>query len=328
MSPSRRPVPGIEEPGSPSLPQADARVHLDFEDDFHQAIVDNLADGVYYVDRDRRITNWNRGAEELTGFTAASVLGQHCFDDILKHVDAAGHGLCQGGCPLAATIEDGQRRETEVWLRHRDGSRRPVRVRTAPIRPQGQIVGAVEIFDDASTLVAARDQAAHAQHDALTDELTGLANRRMFNMMLAARLEDFARYRTPLGLLMLDLDHFKAVNDGHGHDVGDAVLRVVAATIRGGIRSVDLAARWGGEEFVVIVGHADRPTLAQVGERLRALVAATEIPLAPGGSVMPSASFGGVLALPVDTVPGLVARADAALYRAKSEGRNRVVIDA
>jgi diguanylate cyclase (GGDEF)-like protein/PAS domain S-box-containing protein len=295
-----------------------------FDDAFHRDIVDNLADGVYYVDRERRITYWNHGAEALTGFAAGAVVGHRCFDDILKHVDGEGHGLCAGGCPLAATIEDGQRRELEVWLRHRDGSRRPVRVRTAPIRREGEIVGAVEIFDDAASLVAARRSASQAEHDALTDELTGLANRRMFDLILAARLEDLERYGTPLGLLLGDLDHFKAINDQHGHLVGDDVLRVVAATLRGAVRAGDLVARWGGEEFTVIANRATRRELELMAERVRALVAATDVSLASGGVVHPTISVGAALASAGEQASALLERADAALYAAKAGGRDRV----
>jgi PAS domain S-box-containing protein len=257
-----------------------------FDDAFHRDIVDNLADGVYYVDRERRIRYWNHGAESLTGYRAEAVVGQHCFDDLLKHVDAEGYGLCAGGCPLQATMEDGERREMEVWLRHRDGSRRPVRVRTAPIRRAGAIVGAVEVFDDATSLLAARG----SPPDALTDELTGLANRRLFDLILPARLADLERHAIPVGLLLGDLDHFKAVNDEHGHLAGDRVLRAVAETLRQAVRAGDLVVRWGGEEFAVIATHATRTDLARLAERLRALVAA----------------------------------ADAALYAAKAAGRDQV----
>jgi diguanylate cyclase (GGDEF)-like protein/PAS domain S-box-containing protein len=297
-----------------------------FDDAFHQLIVDNLADGVYYVDRERRITYWNHGAETLTGYPAENVVGVHCYDDLLSHVDASGRGLCRDGCPLAATIADGARRECEVWLRHSDGSRRPVRVRTAPIRRDGTIVGAVEIFDDATTLVSAREAAQRAEHDALTDAVTGLANRRLFDAVLAARVEDAARYGTAVGLLILDLDRFKVVNDTFGHAVGDEVLRVVASTLRGAIRAADTVARWGGEEFAVVAGRVDERGLAETAERLRVLVAASKVRTAAGTAVAPKVSIGGAITCPGDTPESLLQRADRALYEAKATGRNRVVL--
>lgn len=297
-----------------------------FDDAFHKAIVDNIADGVYYVDRERTITYWNRGAERISGYWAADVVGRRCYANILSHVDGAGRPLCFEGCPLSATMDDGTAREVEVWLRHRDGHRQPVRVRTAPIRDgTGEVIGAVEVFDDASRMVEALARVDQARRDALTDPLTGLANRRRLNAALEGRLENLARYGWPFGLLMVDVDHFKLVNDEHGHDAGDAVLRVVAATLAGGARSGDLATRWGGEEFAVLVEAVDGPALLEVAERLRVLVArstARHGDLALGVTV----SIGGAVATVADSAASLVISADAALYRAKRDGRDRVVI--
>jgi diguanylate cyclase (GGDEF)-like protein/PAS domain S-box-containing protein len=315
------------DPSSPGNPVADDRASpVPFDDAFHKTIVDNIADGVYYVDRARTITHWNHGAERLTGFSVADVVGRHCYANLLSHVDAAGTPLCHAGCPLAATILDGEVREAEVWLRHRAGHRRPVRVRTAPVLgSDGSIIGAVEVFDDASRLLEARHQAEVAQRDALTDSLTGLPNRRHFDASLAGRLEDLRRYGWPFGLLVADIDHFKRVNDTYGHDVGDQALSTVAATLAGGIRAGDLAARWGGEEFAILVQAGDRDSMAVAAERLRILVARSAVRAA--GKILPiRISVGGTPASPRDGSAELLARADRALYAAKEAGRNRVVI--
>ena len=297
-----------------------------FEDAFHKTIIDNIADGVYYVDRQRTITYWNHGAERLTGYLASDVVGRHCFANLLSHVDAAGTALCHAGCPLAQTIADGSVREAEIWLRHRAGHRRPVRVRTAPVfGSDGSIVGAVEVFDDASRLIEARRDAETAQHDALTDALTGLPNRRHFDAALAARLEDLRRYGWPFGLLIADVDQFKRFNDTYGHDVGDTALATVAATIAGGVRGGDLAARWGGEEFAILVQGTDADALADTAERVRILVARSAV-RGHGKPVPVRISLGGAPADATDSPASLVARADRALYAAKEQGRNRVVV--
>jgi diguanylate cyclase (GGDEF)-like protein/PAS domain S-box-containing protein len=297
-----------------------------FDDAFHKTIVDNIADGVYYVDRERTITYWNHGAERLTGYQADDMVGQHCYANLLSHVDAAGSELCFAGCPLAETIADGEVREAEVWLRHRAGHRRPVRIRTAPVfGADGSIVGAVEVFDDASRLIEARNEAKLAHRDALTDALTGIPNRRHFDAALAARLEDLRRYGWPFALLIADIDHFKRVNDAHGHDVGDLALVTVAATLTGGIRAGDLAARWGGEEFAVLVQEADSDPLVATAERLRILVARSVIQAA--GEILPvRISVGGTPADASDTATSLITRADGALYSAKQGGRDRIAI--
>ncbi|HEY6837725.1 MAG TPA: PAS domain S-box protein, partial [Geobacteraceae bacterium] len=122
---------------------------------FFRKLLDNLYDGVYFVDRDRLITYWNKGAERISGYTAEEVMGKSCKDSLLVHMDDKGTILCLAGCPLAATMEDRKERRAEVYLHHKDGHRVPVVVRVAPIPDRaGKIIGAVEIFSENSTRMA------------------------------------------------------------------------------------------------------------------------------------------------------------------------------
>ncbi len=297
-----------------------------FGADLHKVIVDNMADGVYYVDAERTLTYWNKGAERISGYSAAEIVGRHCYDNILAHVDDQGRSLCHSLCPLAATMLDGEAREVSVWLRHLDGYRKPVRLRTAPVRDAtGTIVGGVEVFSDASAVVQAVEDADRARRDALTDGLTGLPNRRMFDAALSGRLENLGRYGWRFGLLIVDIDHFKQVNDMYGHVIGDAVLQGVGATLQGAVRAGDIVARWGGEEFAVLVEASDDAGLRETAERIRVLVAQSEA-RRETLAVSVRVSVGGTLALPVDTAESLLARADGALYGAKHSGRNRIEI--
>jgi diguanylate cyclase (GGDEF)-like protein/PAS domain S-box-containing protein len=297
------------------------------DDEFLRTTVETLTDGVYFVAPDREIKYWNQGAERITGYRAGDVVGHHCFENILDHVDAEGNSLCMTDCPLAATIKDGRPREATLWLRHADGHRKPVRTRTAPVRgSDGEIIGAVEVFSDDTAVLRAVEDADRARHDALTDDLTGLPNRRLFDAALSGRLENLSRYGWQFGLLIVDIDHFKGVNDSHGHAFGDAVLVCVAQTLHGAVRAGDVLARWGGEEFTVLVESSDDARLIETAERLRALVARSETRL-DGVRQRVHVSVGGALARPGDSAEALFARADAALYRAKHSGRNRIEID-
>lgn len=133
------------------------------------------------------------------------------------------------------------------------------------------------------------------------------------------------RYGWPCGVLVIDVDHFKAVNDKYGHEAGDAVLRMVSRTMQGGVRGLDLAGRWGGEEFLVIVAHATTESVTAVAERIRVLVAASSLSVPESISV--TVSVGAALASAGESAAQLVRRADEALYLAKREGRNRVRVD-
>jgi diguanylate cyclase (GGDEF)-like protein/PAS domain S-box-containing protein len=293
-------------------------------DSIERIVVDNLADGVYYVDAGRKITYWNRGAERIAGFAPDEIVGHRCFDNLLDHVDAEGNNLCRGACPLAATIRDGLPHETALWLRHRDGHRKPVLVRTMPVRDaEGRIIGGVEMFSDNSAVLRAMEDADRARRDSMTDDLTGLPNRRHFDAALAGRLENLARYGWRFGLLIADVDFFKDINDEHGHAFGDAVLAGVGRTLSGAIRAGDLAARWGGDEFAILMESPDGRGIRETAERIQALLARSEARFGDR-AITPAVSIGASMAVPGDTAASLFARADAALYAAKQAGRNRI----
>jgi len=161
---------------------------------------------------------------------------------------------------------------------------------------------------------------------AVTDALTGLYNRRYLESQLNQLIEQSVDRGKLLSLLTLDIDFFKSVNDTYGHDAGDRVLQEVAGRIRSSIRSADLACRTGGEEFVVVLPGADLATAERVGERIRKAIAAKPFLLGPGTHLTVTASLGvSSLGSARDAVEDLLKRADRALYRAKREGRNRVV---
>ncbi len=293
----------------------------------HGEVIGHLHEGVYYVDCLRRIRFWNAGAERITGYRAAEVVDRRCHDNILNHVDSAGRALCADGCPLLATIRDGAARDAEVFLRHRTGYRVGVRIRTAPLRnAQGVITGAVEVFTDDADLVAAREEATRLRGLALTDALTGLPNRRYLTTAIESWLAGSERTGRPFGLLLADVDHFKMINDRHGHGAGDETLRVVARSLVAGTRGDDVIGRWGGEEFLGLAAGANLAGARLAAERLRVLVARSEVRVADS-VVHPTISVGVTVASAHDTAAMAVDRADRALYRAKSRGRNRVEVE-
>jgi diguanylate cyclase (GGDEF)-like protein len=162
----------------------------------------------------------------------------------------------------------------------------------------------------------------------ITDALTGLFNRRYFDSRFANEVKRAVRYKTPLGVLLIDLDHFKEVNDRYGHRMGDTVLRNVGGILAGGLRGTDSAARYGGEELVVVLTQTSVPGARDAAERLRQQIAEAVHTVA-GVTTQITASFGLATSDGHATVAecsDLVARADRALYRAKAEGRNRVVV--
>jgi two-component system cell cycle response regulator len=161
---------------------------------------------------------------------------------------------------------------------------------------------------------------------ATRDQLTGLLNRREFDRILAEECDRAVRFNRPVSLLVVDLDHFKRVNDVHGHPAGDAVLREAARRLAGQVRTVDRATRFGGEEFAIVLMEMDRAQALEVARRMVAMMAATPIEASPGVSLNVTMSVG-VAVSPFDAKDpkALVSAADRALYAAKAAGRNRAV---
>ena len=297
------------------------------ENDFYKDIIDNLYDGVYFVDRDRTITYWNKGADRITGYSSNQTVGRSCRDNLLNHVTANGIQLCLHHCPLAAVMEDGNPREAEVFLHHADGHRMPVVVRATAMRDrEGKIVGAIETFSGNTDVNTTRRKLQELHRAAMTDPLTSVGNRRYLEGRLNALLAEFKSNATIAGLLFMDVDEFKQFNETYGHNTGDIVLRMVARTIRHTVRTTDTVGRWGGEEFIAVLYDVeDRASLMAAANKVRAQVQHSHLGM-DGQELAVTISVGGTLLLPDDTSLALVARADALMYQSKRAGRNRVTI--
>jgi diguanylate cyclase (GGDEF)-like protein/PAS domain S-box-containing protein len=294
--------------------------------DSYDKILDNLYDGLYLVDRDRVIRYWNKAAESISGYKAEEVVGRSCSDNILTHVDGDGNSLCRGTCPLAMTIADGEARQAEVFLHHKDGHRVPVSIRISTLTDgEGKVIGGVELFSDISSFKSIEMRNKELEEMALLDNLTRLANRNYVQKEFFMRFEEQKRFGIPFGILFMDIDHFKRFNDTYGHDVGDRVLKLVADTLVNNSRPFDVFGRWGGEEFIGIILHVTLQQLEHLGNRLRVLVESSYIPL-DNDRLQVSISIGATLVRDTDSMDTLLKRADTLLYKSKREGRNRLTI--
>ena len=299
---------------------------MSYEIDSYERIVENLHDGLYFVDRDRIITYWNKAAEQISGFTANEVVGKSCSDNILTHVDSDGNNLCTGMCPLAATIADGKPREAEVYMHHKDGHRIPVSVRVSALTDRdGHIIGGVELFTDISNQAANDLRVKELEKLALLDNLTQLANRNYIEREIQSRFEEKKRFNVPFGILFIDIDHFKKYNDIYGHPAGDEVLNFVANTFVANTRPFDIYGRWGGEEFIGIIRNINGKDLELLGNRLRSLTENSYI-IHENEKLYVTISIGATLANENDTIHTLIKRADTLMYKSKAAGRNCLTI--
>lgn len=297
------------------------------DEEVYRTILEQMEDGVYFVDRDRRITYWNAGAEHLTGYSAADVLDHSCSEGILRHVSETGHQLCLSGCPLAGVMKDGKARDAQVYLHHKQGHRVPVAVKGSAIRgDDGTIVGSVEVFHRRPSTRFAQISPRERQEDAYIDPLTDLGNRRFALAQVEPVMAAVRTGVTTLGLIFIDIDHFKSVNDEHGHATGDAVLRMVGQNLANGLRSTDYPIRWGGEEFLAILPGTTEEGLEISAERLRMLVEHSWIQ-AGEEQIRVTISAGIGMARADETFDELLDRTDRLMYRSKKAGRNLVSSD-
>ena len=298
--------------------QRHAEATLRESEERYRRIVETAQEGIWQIDAEGRTTFANARMAEMLGCSVAAMQGKTLFDFMDE----------EGQCLARERLErrrQGIAEQHDFRFRRLDGGEIWTLLSTNPILDaQGCYAGALAMIIDISDRKHMEETLRQlATHDALT----GLFNRRYFFTLAERELERSQRYGHPLALLMLDLDHFKAVNDSRGHQAGDQVLRAVAGIIQTSLRQIDVVGRYGGEEFVVLLPETARMTALAVAKRLCTAVAAQSVEL--HGECLPiTISIGvavgfGDAALNLEE---LLERADRALYAAKSTGRNRVVV--
>lgn len=298
------------------------------DENFTEVLLDNIHDGIFIVDPDCRIFFWNKGAERITGFDLSHMLGKRCSDHLIDPVDESGKNLCDKGCPVKKTLSDGQTHTAEAYLLHKEGHRMPVAMRTFPLLgDDGEIVAGVEAFHDNSPKFIMPQHQKELERMQLLDPLTEVGNQRFLEIRLQSRLEEIKKYRIPFGLLYLDVDHLKKVNETFGRPAGDQVLRNIAQTITNNIRFFDIVGRWESDEFLVIALNVDESKLDYVGNKIRLLVETSNISVG-SRSVKVTISVGATVAFRVDSLDVLIALARSAMEHSKWLGRNKVTVKA
>ncbi len=296
------------------------------DDEHFKLLAEHSTDLIVAVDADLVLRYASPAAQALTGHAAAALLGMTLAELLLADDRAAfiarhfTQSARHGGPDL-------------FRVRRADGSCRWVEARVAALPPGNALGSYLVTLHDAERRRRAEEQLAQMNAElaalAATDALTGLPNRRQFDATLTREWYRALRERAPLALLMVDVDHFKSLNDTFGHPVGDALLTHIARLVRDNARrAVDIAARWGGEEFAVLLPGTGTHGALEIAEAIRSTVARADTGSLIDGSWPLSVSVGVAVIQPADgQQPSLlVDRADAALYQAKHRGRNRVVL--
>ena len=281
-------------------------------------------EGVYIINLDRQITYWNKGAAKITGYSSDEVVGNlHCYD-LVTHFSESGIDACSK-CAILTHGPDGKPFVRKAHLHHKDGYQVPISMRGMPLKDTaGTIVGAMTMFIDNSLKESLSKEVLELKALAMVDQLTGIYNRRFGEISIQSYLSALRTDNMPLGILFMDIDNFKNVNDCYGHETGDLVLKMITSTIAQNLRPSDLLVRWGGEEIVAILrGNLNSKRLLYVANKLRVLVENSSTSTKQGVLAV-TISIGATLANPTDTLPELIFRADQLMYVAKRKGKNQV----
>ena len=279
-----------------------------------------LGEGVYGVDLDGKCTFINPAALTMLGFTEQEVIGQDQHA-LFHHSHPNGQEYKAEECPISLCLKDGTARYTDEWFIRKNGTGFYVSLITTPMVLDGIKIGAEVAFEDITDRKTLEEKLTTL---ATIDVLTGLPNRRHFFARMGEELARVQRSKESIAsLLMLDLDHFKQINDSYGHATGDAVLKHFSLLLQKDLRETDLAGRIGGEEFAVIMPGATSDTAMARAERLRKLIE-NELVMSDGRTIKYTVSIGVTQFNTLDSSADVaLVRADEALYRAK-EKRNCV----
>ena len=292
---------------------------FDTEQRFLAAVLDNITEGIVACDADGDLSLFNAAAEAMHGVPIDLDLPPAQWADHYRIIDADGGLVPLDHLPLRRAYAGERLRDLELWIGHPGGVDRLVRCNGQPlVADDGRLLGAVVTMRDVTDERAAE---LALRHRAERDPLTGLHNRTTFEERLRAALTGDAAGSAELGVLFLDLDDFKVVNDTHGHAAGDELLRAASRRLRGTIKDGDAVARMGGDEFVVLCRDVDAGELAAIRERVSAVLA-QPFELSGGARVSPSASVGMAHSSQLhDGTATLVELADRDMYRRKQARR-------
>ncbi|WP_406666135.1 diguanylate cyclase [Gallaecimonas sp. GXIMD1310] len=283
-----------------------------------------LDEGVYGVDSNGLCTFINpAGLKLLKLDNEQQIIGQPIHSRFHRHLHED-KAYPEDDCPIFRTLQDGQLRQSDdEWFSRTDGSLFAVALRVAPMRTSERVSGAVVAFQD---ITERKKLQAQLEHQATHDTLTGLLNRRQFYTLALREHARIERHGEGAALLLLDLDYFKKVNDTFGHLMGDAVLRDLGLLLKSTLRTEDLASRYGGEEFLLLLPQTPLTTAVITANRLRELIASREVAQDEQHASY-TVSIGVTALLASDhRLDTAIARADEALYQAKMNGRNRVEV--
>lgn len=239
------------------------------KDKNYQNLLDNLYEGVYYVDLNRKIKYWSKGAEHITGYKSEEMIGRYCNHNLLSHTSLEGDPLCETGCLMRQSLTTGTYCKTEVFLKHKKGHRIHVSVRIAPMYDtKGNIIGATQVFTNNEFYLTQKGVNTDESYALYYDKLTKLPTQFNMKQKIKTKIQEFRRYGWNFGLILLELDDYVEYKRKLSHSELDDLIVSLAKYLRKDLRPFDTVSHWQSNQFMVMIINIKPEYLRVVAERL------------------------------------------------------------
>ncbi|HAI13721.1 MAG TPA: hypothetical protein DCM28_18590 [Phycisphaerales bacterium] len=272
------------------------------------SILGSINDGVYIVDTERRVLYWNTAAEQITGYKSSEVVGKHCMDNILNHIDDQGCSLCQKKCPLAFVMQDGKKRDMDVYLHHRNGFRLPVKVRATPIHSTtGKIIACVEIFQLQLDAISTMDRLNQIENSSHIDSVTGLPDWHYFRQELINNITTQTTSQPRSCMISFQLEHFKTLEQQHGQQLIDQAMQIISKCLTANCKIHDTIARIDSDHLALLTLATDADHARQIAGKFQNLLCQCTCAI-PNGRINLSVTSQATMIKIDESVHGLLSR--------------------
>ncbi len=294
---------------------------------FLNSIFDSIHDPFCILNPDYTVVRANKAYADLKNRAVEDIVGRTCYKALEGRDD-----VCEG-CLIRKTLQSGDPCAKEKKIELRSGEELWIEIFTYPIIDEtGKVVSVIEYTRDVTDRKMAEEERKRLidrlEFLSSVDGLTGLLNRRALSEQLSYEIERARRFRSDMSVILCDMDNLKEINDTHGHLAGDTAIQAVSAILRNSLRKVDLAGRYGGDEFLLILPETAMEGAQNIAEKIRETVERAEVRLVGEKRIAVAVSMGIACVRPGEDIDGLMSRVDAALYDSKNQGRNRITVAA
>jgi len=292
----------------------------------YQNIIENLYEGLFYVDKERRIKYWSKGAEKITGYSSSEVLDQICSEKFLCPTDADGRKYYGESNVFTITLANGTYKQFELLITHKNGSKVPVSIRIAPMYDvNDNIVGATQLFTDNKEHLEHLVNDSEEYENSFFDPITKLPNKVSLEMSINFKLSEFRRYNRPFGIILFEIDNYDKLSKIYGEEFDVNVLTKISKLVTIDLRPFDIAGRWSEKEFALVLINVREDSIKVIGDRLKDIIENTDLTIGKG-EIDITLSIAGIVATLNDSTKLLIEKLRTTTKKCKHMGGNKFKI--